>query len=163
MCGGGASAGSFKTNYASPAKNRDQSTSAMQDPSRWVVVGDCGTNAERDHSYNYAYSDFCRIACNSPNDPIQPDCGEDWSACPDTAKCSAPKGGDFETDSERRKTYQYSKPRHMGGSNLGFGDGHAKWYPAEAILFGGTAGAYLPAGDLFQNIQNCRFDLLAKK
>jgi prepilin-type N-terminal cleavage/methylation domain-containing protein/prepilin-type processing-associated H-X9-DG protein len=166
QCGGGgnsgynSTSGSFGTNYASPSQNRDASTSAMADATKWVVVGDCGTNAERDHSYNYAYSDFCRVACNSPNDLESPGCGTDWANCPDTAQCSAPAGGDFETNTERRKTYQYSRARHMGGSNLGFADGHAKWFPSEAILFGGTQGKYLPAGNLFDNVQNCRFDLL---
>ena len=34
-------------------------------------------------------------------------------------------------------TFRAKYTRHMGGSNIGFADGHAKWFDAEAILFGG--------------------------
>jgi len=155
-CGGGTVPGSFATNYASPNYNREKKTSEMNDPAKWVVVGDCGTNAERDKSVNYAYSDFCDIACNS-----DPTCGADWVNCPDTQECSGPLNStpewDFQTNVQLRKTYQYSRPRHLGGSNIGFGDGHASWFASEAILFGGRAGDYLPAGNLFENVGNCGF------
>ena len=36
----------------------------------------------------------------------------------------------FWSDPSVRKNYT----RHLGGSNLGFADGHAKWYAAEAML-----------------------------
>jgi prepilin-type processing-associated H-X9-DG protein len=38
-------------------------------------------------------------------------------------------------DAQYRK--DHAKSRHLGGSNLGFCDGHAKWMASEAILFGG--------------------------
>ena len=37
---------------------------------------------------------------------------------------------EFWSDPEIRKGYT----RHLGGSNIGFADGHAKWFPAEAII-----------------------------
>ncbi len=38
------------------------------------------------------------------------------------------------TDPAYRK--EHAHPRHLGGSNIGFADGHAQWMPAEQILFG---------------------------
>ena len=32
--------------------------------------------------------------------------------------------------------YRRTLARHMGGSNLGFMDGHAKWMPAESVVAG---------------------------
>jgi prepilin-type processing-associated H-X9-DG protein len=29
------------------------------------------------------------------------------------------------------------RPRHLGGSNIGFADGHAAWMSSEAIIVGG--------------------------
>jgi prepilin-type N-terminal cleavage/methylation domain-containing protein/prepilin-type processing-associated H-X9-DG protein len=154
QCGGGgevvggrsSTTGSFKTNYASPAGNRDKPTGAMEDAAKWLVVGDSGVYAEGNYPFTYAYPDFCRIACAGVG------CVADWTNCPATRACGAGTP-DFQTDPERRKTY--ARPRHMGGSNLGFADGHVKWFAAEAIMFGGTAGPYHEAGDLFDNLQNC--------
>jgi prepilin-type processing-associated H-X9-DG protein len=59
--------------------------------------------------------------------------GGDWSNCPDTVNCSVGDASHarlFGTDATYRKTYS----RHLGGSNLGFADGHAKWYASESIL-----------------------------
>jgi len=152
MCGGaGDAVGGFETNYATIRTNRDLSTSRMGDAAKWVVVGECSSNAERWHSYSFAY-ELCRIACQGEG------CGGDWVNCPSTQDCSPPRGeNSYRTDLEVRKNSPLSRPRHMGGMNMGFADGHAQWLPSEAILFGGTAGAYHPAGDLFENIQNCRF------
>jgi len=119
------------------------------------VIGE-NMSAERWMSFNFAY-DLCNIACQGKT------CGADWENCPVSQSCAPPVGEhDFRTDPQVRLTNPLSRPRHLGGHNIGFGDGHAAWYPSEAILFGGTAGFYHPAGDLFENLQNCRFPPLSE-
>jgi prepilin-type N-terminal cleavage/methylation domain-containing protein/prepilin-type processing-associated H-X9-DG protein len=155
LCGGGGAsvfsnsvADSFKVNYSTVGSNRDLKTSGMTDPAKWVVVGE-NQSTERWMSYNFAY-DLCGIAC--------PGCGADWVNCPQTQECGRDSSDDsIVIDPQVRLTNPLSRPRHLGGMNIGFGDGHARWFPSEAIIFGGTEGPYHPAGDLFDNLENCRF------
>jgi prepilin-type N-terminal cleavage/methylation domain-containing protein/prepilin-type processing-associated H-X9-DG protein len=165
MCAGGGDVGDFSsaggswgTNYYSILENRDQKTSQMDDPAKYVVIGESSAQTEYHNWTQLLAYNMCRIGCSG--DPTY--CGGDWVNCSTTQYC-APDANDqsFQIDPERRKTYAYSKARHMGGQNIGFGDGHAQWFNSEAILFGGTAGAYLPAGDLFTNVQNCFFPALS--
>lgn len=80
-----------------------------------------------------AYPEVCRIdhvACSGLW------CGADWENCSWAIDCGAEKGDvRWATDPQFRKTH--AGTRHLGGSNLGFADGHATWMPAEQILFGG--------------------------
>ena len=156
--GGFGSADQWSVNYYTILENRDLTTSAMGDAAKWVVIGEQSQQSEYHNDTNLLAYNMCRIGCAG-------DCGADWAGCPNTIYCSPPSGEDgykWQTDPMIRKTYQWAKPRHMGGHNLGFADGHAKWFSSEAILFGGTAGPYVPAGNLFENLQNCRFPLLAR-
>jgi prepilin-type processing-associated H-X9-DG protein len=50
--------------------------------------------------------------------------------------CAAVHHPEMVYDVQARKTYGH--PRHMGGSNVGFADGHAKWFSSEAIMSGST-------------------------
>jgi prepilin-type N-terminal cleavage/methylation domain-containing protein/prepilin-type processing-associated H-X9-DG protein len=117
----------------------DMSTSAINDPAKRAVCGDGGFNGitGMDRTSAVAYPDVCRIdhvACDSG-------CGGSWDqdTCgnSDQASTCSPLVGDYKaaTDPQYRKAQW--PPRHLGGSNLGFADGHAKWMSAEAILFGG--------------------------
>jgi prepilin-type N-terminal cleavage/methylation domain-containing protein/prepilin-type processing-associated H-X9-DG protein len=157
-CAGGAVTGSFRLNYATVRTNRDLKTSAMGDPTKWVVLGDCSGNIERWHTYSFAY-EGCRIACQGQ------DCGicnlDCWDGYAYTPGMTA-----YRTDPNARKTTEGVKARHLGGNNLGFADGHAAWMDSEAILWGGRVpvgtevegdGPYMPAGDKFENLLNCRF------
>ncbi len=122
---------------------RDLSTAAINDPARRVVCGDGQTASggwpfDMSDTINMAYPDMCRVrsqACSSS-------CGADWVNCPDTRNCSAPSTDPekykWATDAAYRKAHD--PQRHLGGSNLGFADGHAKWMSSEAILFGGQPG-----------------------
>jgi prepilin-type N-terminal cleavage/methylation domain-containing protein/prepilin-type processing-associated H-X9-DG protein len=114
-------------------------TSSMNDPASFVICGDLGVfpilsgTADRN----------LFAACDQS-------CGVDWSACPWTTSCSISSNDvqRFATDPTFRAKYT----KHMGGSNFGFADGHAKWIPAEtfrnsvehceccAASTGGTAG-----------------------
>ena len=103
----------------------------IDDAVRFVVCGDVGTFAEVWGSApNVAYPDYrCFGLCGT--DPGC--CGSaDPVACPWSADCGLTYDQKiaFYNDSAFRKTLA----RHQGGSNLGFADGHAKWYPAEVIL-----------------------------
>ena len=108
----------------------DEKTSEVKDPAKKVVCADAGRKLSLERAAWVAYPDFCRIdiaACS-------PDCWADWVNCTDTQQCGAGSAR-FGTDVQYRKDHAY--PRHLGGSNIGFADGHAKWYPAETILTGG--------------------------
>jgi prepilin-type processing-associated H-X9-DG protein len=131
-------------------------TSQMEDPVRYVVAADAGQTAnDVERTSNVAYPDVCRIdhaACD-------PTCGYDWVNCPQTQQCGGGKGVyQFGTDVEFRKTH--GKARHMGGSNLGFADGHAAWMDSEAILFDGTnASGYGHGPNRILNLECCFVDV----
>jgi prepilin-type N-terminal cleavage/methylation domain-containing protein/prepilin-type processing-associated H-X9-DG protein len=96
------------------------STSAMGDPAKWLVCADT-MPFPNIHGPETALYEVCRA-----------NCGGDWENCPDSQACSFPQTeyDQFLTDSNYRARYT----RHMGGSNLGFADGHAKWYKADAFM-----------------------------
>ncbi len=56
----------------------------------------------------------------------------DWENCDWTRECGIASSvfKQFWTDPSFRKPYT----RHMGGSNFGFADGHAKWWSADAYM-----------------------------
>jgi prepilin-type processing-associated H-X9-DG protein len=162
--GGGRAAGGFEFNYATDRLIRDVKTSAIYDATKWVVVGDCSGNVERWHTYSFAY-EGCRIACEGVNCAV---CESGWDCV------GYPYAADqttYRTDVNARKTTAGVRARHLGGNNLGFADGHAAWYDSESILWGGrkpvgnefsgdagrAVGGFVPAGDKFQNLLNCRF------
>jgi len=116
----------------------DLSTSQVNDAAKRVVVGEGGINhaGGMSDATELAYPDTCRlrgVACGAT-------CGGDWENCSQSRACSPPRNdpvgkAKWGTDPNTRKNL--AKARHMGGDNLGFGDGHAKWMSAEQILFGG--------------------------
>jgi prepilin-type N-terminal cleavage/methylation domain-containing protein/prepilin-type processing-associated H-X9-DG protein len=60
----------------------------------------------------------------------------DWTNCAWSRSCGLdfPTAMKFFQDPNFRKSYA----RHMGGSNVGFADGHAKWMKADEIIFRGS-------------------------
>ena len=115
----------------------DQKTSAIKDASRRVVCADAGVQMDLARCSWIAYPDICRLdgAACAVTPGVDGTCSvPDWVNCDWTLDCGA---GDirFGTDVQYRK--DHSQPRHLGGSNIGFADGHAAWMPAEAILYGG--------------------------
>jgi prepilin-type processing-associated H-X9-DG protein len=122
-------AAGFVYNYNGPYANWDIPMSQVSDPVKWLVIGE---NGPRDpglwNTAQAAYPDYCMMGCASCSwGP-----GPDWEGCPSSQQCGA---GDprFGTDASYRKEHA----RHVGGVNLGFADGHAKWFPSEAVLTGG--------------------------
>lgn len=134
----GPDTGGFDQSIGVTKNAKDLKTSQMNDPAKYVICGDAGTMVNSlDRMSWYAYPDFCRIECAS----CYPTNGISWENCSWTVDCGA---GDprFQTDANYRK--EHANPRHLGGSNLGFADGHAAWLNAETILFGGPPSEWLP-------------------
>ena len=123
----------------------DLSTGEIDDPAKYVVCFDAGGQSEpTDTSMGVAYPDLCRLGCSAC-----PDHGGLWQPCSISAPCGA-SDPQYGTDPEFRK--DHSPARHLGGDNLGFADGHAKWFPAEEILWGGEDHRkYLPESQRKQN------------
>jgi len=135
----------------------DVSTSAINDTTKYVVCGDGGINYVNAMSDTaaLAYPDTCRYrsyGCDST-------CGGDWVNCSQSRACSpfaTEHGGTGpqSTDVQWRKANGHA--RHMGGSNVGFADGHAKWMSSEAILFDGqNQSGYGNGPNAIENLDCC--------
>jgi prepilin-type N-terminal cleavage/methylation domain-containing protein/prepilin-type processing-associated H-X9-DG protein len=128
---GNASTGAFVQNIGLPDA-RETSTSQMGDPTKFFVCADVGTTRMVWAATQIAYPDVCAMYCAtcSPNYGCY---GEPSADFPD---CLCTNHPEVVYDVQARKTY--GRARHMGGSNVGFADGHAKWFSSEAILSGST-------------------------
>jgi prepilin-type processing-associated H-X9-DG protein len=92
----------------------------VQDPVWYVIVADGGANPGLIGAAHAAYPDICALACP---------CWEaDWENCSWTVECG--KQFSMLINPEELK----SRSRHLGGSNLGFLDGHAAWFASQYIL-----------------------------
>jgi prepilin-type N-terminal cleavage/methylation domain-containing protein/prepilin-type processing-associated H-X9-DG protein len=103
---------------------------AIDDPVRYITHGDCGSCYLIWNANILAYPDSCRtLFCYCDGEFV---CSSDWDNCPWTQDCglSAEAQYDFFTD----PSYRNAHARHLGGSNCGFLDGHAKWIPSELII-----------------------------
>jgi prepilin-type N-terminal cleavage/methylation domain-containing protein/prepilin-type processing-associated H-X9-DG protein len=103
---------------------------AVEDTTNFVIAGDNGVQAEDGSIGILAYPDTCELECGNSQ------CGtHDWVLCADSGgDCGlyiyAPNNGAFLNDPNLRKPLS----RHLGGSNLGFLDGHAAWISAETLI-----------------------------
>jgi len=103
--------------------NTEVKTSAMGDPSWWVVCGDNTPMVEIRYNLDMLYS-LCKLIGW---------CTADWTNCSWSADCGAIDVKDYDKFF-RDPTFREQWTRHMGGSNIGFADGHAAWMKAEAVL-----------------------------
>jgi len=126
-------AGAFEQTLGYPSQF-EVKTSAMDDPAKYVVVGESGAIDTMWDATLAAYPDVCGLGCCL----VGGVCWwggrithADWTNCSWSQDCG---GGDLRlgTDVEYRKTF--GKARHLGGENLGFADGHATWMSAESII-----------------------------
>jgi prepilin-type N-terminal cleavage/methylation domain-containing protein/prepilin-type processing-associated H-X9-DG protein len=126
-CGG---AGQFEQGLNGLNDNLDLKTSQVEDPARWLAVCEVAHNDTWNTSI-IAYGDWCGLGCAMPQEEYGCIPMVQWENCSWTVDCGAgdPK---FATDANARKPYA----RHMGGTNLGFADGHAAWMSSEAVLSG---------------------------
>jgi prepilin-type N-terminal cleavage/methylation domain-containing protein/prepilin-type processing-associated H-X9-DG protein len=111
---------------------QDLSTSAISDPSHYVVVAEGGGGGYIgwwDHVENIAFPDSCRLIPGARD--YDPDYG--CVTCDDPPSCTVPTSEWKQFRSGDSKMWEQFT-RHLGGNNLGFADGHAKWMTAGAIL-----------------------------
>ena len=112
---------------------RGVKTSQMEDTALYWMVGEVGNYPEADSPFDLAYGDFMAMCAATPGSNAFCGCENwvDWANCSYTVNCGASRDLDYTDPGIRKK---YSPARHMGGANIGFADGHAKWWPADAIL-----------------------------
>ena len=150
-CAGSLDSNGFHFAIGTPRANYDLATATINDSAKRVVCGDAGNDMEPTRASRFAYPDMYGVEKALCKYPLA-----DWANCPDTVNCGA---GDkrFQTDVQYRK--EHSFPRHLGGSNLGFADGHAKWFPAETIMFSAEPSTeYVKVNEvLFEGIYVCGF------
>jgi prepilin-type processing-associated H-X9-DG protein len=103
-------------------ENHDLSPSSVNDSAWFVVCGDVNIVPSIYFSQLMLYN-LCQLPCGGV--VADPDCP--WSS--DCAFASEEDRVRFATDASFRSTFT----RHLGGSNIGFMDGHAKWMPADAL------------------------------
>jgi prepilin-type N-terminal cleavage/methylation domain-containing protein/prepilin-type processing-associated H-X9-DG protein len=110
---------------------RDFKPSAVADAAKFVVTGDAGVRAEWMKLSDLAFPDVCKVEADAS-------CGADWVNCSATQQCGLTHEMQvrFWSDPSLRKQYT----RHMGGSNMGFLDGHAAWMAADAIYANSRGG-----------------------
>ena len=95
----------------------------VEDPVWYVICGDGGAATMAMSPGTTAYPDVCNAECGSHG------CWEaDWEECPWSVDCGTIH--EMKLDKEMFKRFT----RHLGGSNLGFLDGHAAWMLAATIL-----------------------------
>jgi prepilin-type N-terminal cleavage/methylation domain-containing protein/prepilin-type processing-associated H-X9-DG protein len=130
----------FVSGYGMNSECRDLNQSAINDPAWYVVVGDWGGQLEFWSTSALAFPDWCMLN--------YPCCYADWVNCEFSQEC----GVDWAMLEHFWKTPSYRKnyTRHMGGSNLGFADGHAKFFLADAIF-----NQAPPLGTDFEGIESC--------
>jgi prepilin-type N-terminal cleavage/methylation domain-containing protein/prepilin-type processing-associated H-X9-DG protein len=106
-----------------------KSLSLVSDPTRHVVVNDACNEPWWGMVEQMAFPDVCRARWGGA---VDYGCGADWVNCSDTQSCglSLDIMQKFWTDASYRSKYA----RHLGGSNIGFADGHASWMAADAII-----------------------------
>ncbi|MFB3880787.1 MAG: prepilin-type N-terminal cleavage/methylation domain-containing protein [Armatimonadota bacterium] len=105
--------------------------SAVEDAVHYIIAGDCGSAFNIWNANILAYPDRCQVLyCFCDPDPAC--AGADWDECSWTQQCGlTPEAWyQFFTD----PSYRSKETRHMGGSNVGFLDGHARHYLSELII-----------------------------
>jgi len=105
----------------------------ITDPVRWVVCGDAGAESTLESIGQAAYPDLCNVECGQCSCGSEPEpCALDGSMDSECADCflTYHTGPSDLRDPNRLKR----GTRHLGGTNLGFADGHAAWWNAELLL-----------------------------
>jgi prepilin-type N-terminal cleavage/methylation domain-containing protein/prepilin-type processing-associated H-X9-DG protein len=114
--------------------------SSVGDTARYAVCADGGTMPDGGSPGMIAYPDVCCAECSG----ITYFAWGGWpdpNGCPDGSYCPECASLHMNLNFAKDSTLRKSHTRHLGGSNIGFLDGHAKWMPAEAILAAYSSGA----------------------
>jgi prepilin-type N-terminal cleavage/methylation domain-containing protein/prepilin-type processing-associated H-X9-DG protein len=131
----GAGTGAVAFGIAPYENNVGASLSVVDDPAKYVFVADSVNVPFFGKVEQIAYPDICRVQWA---DNLSGRCTADWVNCSWTTDCgiSQDQITKFWTDPSYRSRYT----RHMGGTNLGFLDGHARWMAADTIVAGAGNG-----------------------
>jgi prepilin-type N-terminal cleavage/methylation domain-containing protein/prepilin-type processing-associated H-X9-DG protein len=133
------------------SNNRGLKLAAVDDPVRYVIVGDSSAESSTMNAGNVAYPDICALGCANEI------CGwVDWEVASDPECCGDAyqlwAEMDFLGDPEKYKQYS----RHLGGVNLGFLDGHASWMNSQSVVTGVRDGDLSGIGEVWPN-STCGF------
>jgi len=115
----------------------------VDDTASYVIVVEAGVLSFQPNAWHLAaYPDLCCTACAgiAPFASGWPVVEGGRTVCPDGTYC--PECWALHASYEWAKDpgAQSASARHLGGSNLGFLDGHARWMPAHRILTMGRDG-----------------------
>jgi len=116
---------------------RDMKMVEIDDPVKWVVCGDAGARWESMTPGLLAYPDLCNVECAnwwcSGSWIGDPACQPSIQAgCPERWECYVA----FHADPTMLKDQSLlaKRTRHLGGTNIGFADGHAAWWNSARLL-----------------------------
>lgn len=127
--------GAFLQTIGTSALLRDLKDTEIDDAVGYLVCGDSGFYHEIEFSDRIAYPDRLGIALSCWRDTSgnwdNPDCGVPGVG---TSGCGV-DGPEWSWDAQLRKESNAS--RHLGGVNVGFADGHARWINSETVLWCG--------------------------
>jgi len=131
---GGADTGVFVQGVMTNDNMHWQKVSAVTDAAHYITCGDGGANPSYFwNARQLGWPDLCggSAPCGLPDCPDA--CTADWANCSWSRECGLDADAKikFYTDPNFRKNYA----RHLGGSNVGFLDGHAQWFPSETIIY----------------------------
>jgi prepilin-type N-terminal cleavage/methylation domain-containing protein/prepilin-type processing-associated H-X9-DG protein len=126
---GAAPEGAFSQGYCVNATGEqgagfnDKKLGWVNDPAWFPIIADGGANLSEMRIATMVVPDLCNVGCAGEA------CWEaDWENCSWSQTCGA--HAEIKTD----RSLMASAARHLGGSNIGFLDGHAKWFSAGQIL-----------------------------
>ncbi len=112
----------------------------VEDVARFVVLADAGVLTDSISSPALlAYPDICCAECSG----IAYYAWSGWpdpNGCPDGTYCPECVAIHANIDWASDPTAKKASTRHLGGSNMGFLDGHAAWMQAQAIMSAATEG-----------------------
>ncbi len=118
--------GSFVQGVATGQENfADVRMSRIQNASAVPICSDGGASPEWLSIGTMAYPDVCCAECSG----IRSYMGQGGQAGGSSDCGRSHAGLEWAQGPDRRK----ATSRHLGGSNIGFADGHAKWFAAEAL------------------------------
>jgi prepilin-type N-terminal cleavage/methylation domain-containing protein/prepilin-type processing-associated H-X9-DG protein len=128
--GGMNGTGAVETTISVCTQWTEMKTAQVDDASYAVVCGDSTTSAEIWSTGGMLF-ELCGGDLNGPGG-LSCCAAADWSNCSFTQDCGLDASAfkRWMTDPGYRAKYT----RHLGGSNIGFADGHASWWNAEAFV-----------------------------
>ncbi len=112
---------------------QEMKLSEIDDPVWFIICSDGGAQESVWMTSLIAFPDVCTSGCGYPGVWEDGCCAADWVNCSWSRDCGtdvALKYGLLSGVPEDMKQFT----RHLGGSNIGFADGHAMWMPAGSII-----------------------------